>query len=446
MNSFDLTKEIQLEERWRKRYIQSRAVLFGLFAVAVIALVYVILFPSLTFDYFFHLPDDSLKNTVTSPRNATNTLIANGQVPGKNTFVFDTLVTGNFSDATVNYTLEKNSAPIQKTNLLVKRSYHSFFYPTGDPLGFRDGTLLTNAGYYFLVSDGMARKFASGDVLHTLGLVETMFLPVTADELALSKPGQDITDTATYPDGTLLKVDTTYYQFSGGKLDQFVSANAYLSRYQDSQAITKDKTFLAKYDLSQTVIGFADGTLASYGQSVFILSGGKYYPVNNPQTFEILGLNWDDVVAVTPDELAIYKKQKIFTQNDPHPDGIIFLDSKTKAYYMVEGNQKRPIIGTDLINSYLRNHPVVADSESLKITATCTLSKNIWPLNSYSCTVPLEAIKDLPGNDYQFTQTTTTAFQINQLGVTFHTSFNWPNMKDSLSHIKRSITSTYTGQ
>lgn len=443
---FELTKEIPLEGAWRARYAKSRAILFGLFMVAVIALAYTILFPSLTFDYFFHLPDDSLKNTVTSPRDAANTLITNGQVPGNNTFTFDTLVTGNFSDATVDYSLENSSAPIQKTNLTVRRSYHSFFYPTGDPLGFKDGSLLSSSGYYYLISDSLARKFSSGDVMHALGFSESMFAPITADELTLNKTGQDITDIATYPDGTLVKVEGNYYQFNAGKLDQFVSADAYLSRYTDAQAIGKDKPFLANYDLSQNVIGFADATLASYGQSVFILSGGKSYPVNNPQTFEILGLNWNDVVPVTPDELAIYKKQKIFTQNDPHVDGTIFLDSKTNAYYIVEGNQKRPLEGVGLVNSYLHGHPVVADSESLKITAVCALSKNIWPLHSYSCTVPLAAIKDLPGNDYQFTQTTTNAFQINQLDVTFHTSLNWQNMKDSLSHIKRSVTSTYATQ
>ena len=124
--------------------------------------------------------------------------------------------------------------------------------------------------------------------------------------------GNTITDASSYPDGSLFAIGDTYYQMQNQKLVPFVSTRAFFSQFETNQSIIKNDDFLKNYPVSDDQLGFAEGTLASFEQSVFILSEGKSYPVADAETFVQMGFDWNNVVALDSEELNIYKKQKQF--------------------------------------------------------------------------------------------------------------------------------------
>jgi hypothetical protein len=436
----DFTKKIILESKWQKRYKILRAFLYGGTIGFLLILAYQIIFPSITLNYSFSTKASSNKNTISDPRDSNNAELKKGVLPDKKNFLFDTTILGNFSDATIDIILGKNSNQISNGTLSVKKSYRAFLYPLGAPIGFKDGNLFFSDGNFYLISNGEKRQFSSQKVMQELGFSIGMFTPVEKNDLIYNKTGTNIEDASAYPDGTLFLIDGEYYQLKNNQLSLFVSEKAFLSRYDANLALKKDSSFLEKFTLADDQIGLADGTLASSGTSIFVLSKGKSYPIYSPQVFEMMGFNWNDVYQANSEEVGIYKKQKLSMQGFTHPDGTIFEDAQTKNYYIIENGQKHQIIGTELIKSYLKIHPILVDSASLNNTATCTLKKDLITLqNSYSCTIPLKNIMTEKGNDYQFTGNFDSGIHIGQINAIFNTAPNVINMRNSLSYIKASV-------
>ncbi|HPN54806.1 MAG TPA: hypothetical protein PLB52_02630, partial [Candidatus Moranbacteria bacterium] len=324
---FDLTSEIKLEPKLQKRYNMARIFLYALFLLAIILVADRILFPSVSLVFSFENAN-SLKNTINPPHIASvPENPAKNPISKNDKFVFYSTAFGNFSDISLTFTTKDNSADIKDSSVYLRKSYQAFLYPIGEPVGFKDGTLLaTEDGKYYLISDGLLRKFSSIEILLSLGYPRDSFLQVQQSDLQYNKAGADIVDKDTYPNDTLFAIEDTYYKLRDEKLFPFISARAFLSQFDANQAITKDIGFLSHYTISEKLLGFADGTLASYDISVYILSNGKSYPINSANTFVRMGFDWQDVIPIDSEELSLYEKQKIFTLNQAHPDGTIFFD------------------------------------------------------------------------------------------------------------------------
>ncbi|HEX8974445.1 MAG TPA: hypothetical protein VF817_03090, partial [Patescibacteria group bacterium] len=375
---FDFTSEIKLNKYWEKRYRVSQAVLYSAFFLLAAYFASRILFPSYMFNYTFGAT--GLSNNILNPRDAKQNSLASGNFTGNSPMLFNVNQLGNFSKATLSLTLVKNSPLLGDASFVVQKSFQAFFYPTGAALGFKNGSLLKNANDYYIVSDGALRKFSSAEQWQTLGFNDSAFMTVGTTDLQYNALGEDIRNQE-YPNGLIFKIKDVYYQLNNKQLQPFTSTNAFLSQYAQTQAINKDASFLTQFPLADTYLGYADGTLASIGQSVIILSNGKYYPVDSPQTFTGLGYDWNDVVPITSDELALYNRQKQFNDTNPHPDGAVFFDQDKKEYFYVSNQQKLPLKTAAIAASYLANRkPIIVDSKSLTTqSATCALEKNLWP-------------------------------------------------------------------
>ena len=434
----DFTKNTILEPAWQKRYRRLRALLYALAFAWALTLAYGLVFPTLTFDYFFNPDAFSKKNTILDPRDGNNAPLENGKLAKDKKLLMDTALLGNFSNVDLSITTTKD-IDLSGSTLLAHKSYRAFLYPLGDPVGFRDGSLLFFGGDFYFISNGEKRQFASQDLATELGFTPDMFLMVDANELDYNKQGEKITETS-YPAGTLFLIDDTYYQLKNNLLYPFVSEGAFLSRYEARTAIKKDKDFLSKFEVSEVQLGLADGTLAAIDISVYILSAGKSYPVANPQVFEELGYDWNALYAANSEEVGIYKKQKQFGEGATHPDGTIFQDEKIGTYFLIENGEKRPLLGTHLIASYTgKIKPVIVDSSSLNATTTCALKKaSFWQNNTYTCRMPLTQIATQKGNDYQFLGQFNATLAIDQIHAQFHTALSFQNARNSLSRIKNS--------
>ena len=318
---FDLTREIQLEPVWQKRYFYARLFLYLVFILGALFLADRILFPSQTF------------TLDAANRGATSSTSLYNSGTGQDYSLLSAYSSENFSNATIRIVSDKGAASLAGQTVSVRKTYQAFTYPVSP---------------------------------------QPASLPV-ADANSSS---------------------------------------------------------------------FADGTLLSFDNAVFVVVDGKVRPFNNPITFLSFGYNWSDVVPVSEDKIGLYQRAKLFTIDLPHPDGTVFLTRDSGQYFLVQAGQKLQITDPEILKSYATNAPIPVDEKSLDFNLSCVLKKDLWPLNSYSCTVPVAKLGQFLGNDYQFRIGGTEKY-LSQASVTFLRALNWSNARDVLSVIKQKFLNNY---
>ncbi len=261
---------IPIPASWQQRYFFLRFVMYFLCIIMAVLLASRFFFPTITQNFDFRSPESS-KNMLLAPRSPENTPRTNGKIESGGTLVTDTAVVGDFSLATVTAVLEKKSALSEMFSVSLRRSYQSFLYPTSEPisdfpdekimragdtyyllrdeilfpfvseqaylsrfpkerasivtdtvpfferfsvsdtwLGFRVGTLLSNAnGVFVVVSETEARPIGSADIFLSLGYNFADVTPVNEEELGVYQQGRILLLGAPHPDGTVLHDSTT---------------------------------------------------------------------------------------------------------------------------------------------------------------------------------------------------------------------------------------------
>lgn len=440
----DLTKEIQLEPYLRKKYIAAQVFLYIVFLAIVLFTSGSILFPSLFFVFDFdntNSPKNTLNLSSTTIQSGT---LSKGSAVANDILALDANPYGIFSKAVINLTTNGTPKNMENTSVTIRKSYEAFFYPTGSPIGFRNGTLLTADRSYYIVSNDVLRKFSNVDIVTRLGYSKNAFMQVSQDDLKYNKSGDDIADSTVYPDSTFFTVGDTYYQLKDQQLFPFASTRAFLSQFDADQAITKTDDFLSQYKLSETSLGFADGTLGSLAPSVFILSEGKSYPISNAETFVRMGFDWNNVIQLDSEEFGIYERQKQFTYNQPHPNGTLFMDQKTNKYFVIMNGEKHPVESAAIAKTYSKQKPVIADLEESETGVSCQLKKNWLSNNAYACTVSLDSLNNFVGNSFQIDAKFADKTKVVNVNTTFSTSLTWANLRSTLSRIKGNLVTNYT--
>lgn len=439
---FDFTRGINLEPKSYQLYRKLQFVLY--LAVFFIAsyLGYIIAFPHKYFSFSFLKPNSS-QNNLSDPRLAGGIFPEKGELLAKNNLLFDTSIASDYSKASVEMKLKDDSPKSVLPIISVRRSYQAFMYPEGESAGFRDGWLLKNDENYYIISNGLLRKFSSSGVWRALGYLPESFTEISSQDLEYNARGDDLDALAFYPENALFRIEDNYYILKNQKLQKFVSDQAYLTKYEESQAIKKDADFLANYPLADDMAGFSDGTLVANADSAYIISVGKILPIDSAETFENKGYRWEDIVNVGLDEISIYEKDKLFNIKNPHPSGTIFKTTENSRYYMIKDKQKHPI-GTEMIaRTWSKKNPVAVSEKALEISADCRLRKSFWDSESYRCKIPLDRFSNLVGFDYEFSLVSENDIQISALSVNYEKNINKRNFKTFLIGLYNSIKINY---
>jgi hypothetical protein len=185
---------------------------------------------------------------------------------------------------------------------------------------------------------------------------------------------------------------------------------------------------------------YPSGTLLSYGISVYVTEGQDILPIANPRIFESMGYNWADVIPAGADDISAYAKGGLMTAGSSHPNGTIFAAIGSGEYYIIDKGGKRKLAGEIAIRSCLRNNPVLVDERALDIESGCQLKKS-WNIFSRSsgCTIPIEKLNNIAGNDYQFEAEFGPEIELEQANATIKETVNWKNFIIALADIKNKI-------
>lgn len=440
---FDFTKEISLSSESQSMYQKLQIILYLTAFFVFIYLSYLIIFPQQYFSFSFINPS-SRANFIPKPRLTDSSLPSHGRIKSEENLFFDIAIENSYSQANINFALDKQEkSPKTSLPLSVRKSFQAFMYKEGEPIGFKNGSLLKNENDYYLISKDQLRKFSSLETLLSLGYPQESFQEVSKDDLRYNLAGHDISTIDSYPDATLFQINDDYYIFEDQKLKKFVSDQAFSTNYNFIQAIKKNVDFLNKYPLLENLAGFQNGTLVSNDVSVFVISENNFFPIDEIKTFESKAYQWEDVLKIGEDEFSPYEKGDLFTINSPHPEGTIFKTQENSQYYMIKGQQKHSLPTEKIAMSWLKKNPILISENGLKTKINCNLERKIFPLNSYSCKIPLEQISDLLGIDYEFTLTPPEDIKIDSININYKKYVNLSNFKEFLSRILKTIKENY---
>lgn len=374
---------IPIPQHWQPHYKILRIIMYAVIILAAGIFTLRVLFPTLVFSFNFKTPNSS-KNNILNPRSLENVSRSNGKLEKGGALIANIGTFGNFSQASINVTLEKKSSVPNILKMSLRRSYRSFMLPTGAP----------------------------------------------------------ITD---FPKAEIYKINETYYELKGGTLYPFVSENAYLTRYPSDFAKDESKEFLAHYPVSENWIGFRVGSLVSFADGVFlIVSETEMRPVGSAEIFLALGYHFENVLPASEEEIGIYKRGKIFNLGEQHPDGTLLLDQNTENYYLVEQNAKRPIADSRYLDFLLKQQtPVAVSTKSNEAHVNCNLEPSLFG-QSFSCNTELSLLKQSLGNDFEIRLEQNDAdIDINMLQISLTTDRNKQNMLTLLSQIKQRFLSRF---
>ncbi len=425
--TFDLTKEIKLDEKNYSRYRRLQAFFYAFCFAATLYVAYFVFFPTQTFNFSFTMLTSNKGNAL-NPRDALGVPITDGKFSVGRKDYFDASLVGSFSNIKLSFTPKNNSLSPENSHIDLRKSYRAFLYPEGQSIGFKDGTLLKNNNTFYVISDGKLRKFGSPAIITALGFPEDAFISASDVDLRYNPLGEEITDTKNYPADSLFKINEAYYLLDAtGMLEKFISTGAFHSQYAENLAISKPADFLKNYPLAENPIGFADGSIISYGSSAYIVSKNKIYPIGDPDIFTNQGYNWNDVITISGDEFSLYAKEKLFTLTSIHPDGTIFFTPDSNKWYQIENGGKHELPTDTIAHSWLKKNPITVLGKSLEVLGGCDLKKELF--GNYSCLIPLDDTQDSAGKYYEFTFAPKNNLKIDNLNLLYEKNMTMQNLK-----------------
>lgn len=220
--------------------------------------------------------------------------------------------------------------------------------PNGRPLTFRDGSLLSNRGNVFIISDGLKRPIDSPAAFLRLGFKWENVKPVSDAEIDLHPLGERVTTSSTYPDGVVFKQpggDT--YLVDDGKSRYIPSPLIFESmfRWEEVVDFSFSVTGPAYFVSPKGDVFYPDGLLIAGEGKVWIMENNKKVPIASPAIFESLGMSWGMVREATPFEMSIIPTNQlgqIGKNMKFYPDGtLVKSDDSPQIYVFDRGNLKQ---------------------------------------------------------------------------------------------------------
>jgi hypothetical protein len=199
---------------------------------------------------------------------------------------------------------------------------------------------------------------------------------------------------------------------------------------------------ITEVDSNQTAIH--SGSLLSFADGVFLIDGNLVRPIGDASIFENLGYNWDDVKPASEEDMGAYEKGKIVTLGNIHPNGTVLHEIDTDTYFLIQDEEKHPLLNKSIAQSYLQGmHSIEVSSASSTVIQGCLLTLFGLLDKSYTCETPIDSLASFPGDTFQISAQFDHEIAFQNMDVEFTDTVNIKNMRASLSQIKQRILAHY---
>ncbi len=169
-----------------------------------------------------------------------------------------------------------------------------------------------------------------------------------------------------YPDGSVLKEKDGdgIWLIQRGQKRKFLTYSAFISRYSPEKLILVSRSDLDNYEIGPP-IKFPDySLLRSPRGTVYLLVGDLRRGFASSEVFKTIGINPEEIVDVTWEELDNYVEGEPITLESVYPLGALLQNKITGGVYFVENGIKKPLWGKELLTLYFKGKSIISVSPS----------------------------------------------------------------------------------
>jgi len=167
-----------------------------------------------------------------------------------------------------------------------------------------------------------------------------------------------------YPDGTVIKeIDGAgIWLLQRGQKRQFLTYSAFSSRYSPEKLVSILKSDLAEYETG-VPIKFPDySVLKSPTGTIYLIRGDERRAFASSEVFRIIGINPEEIIEVTQNEIDAYTEGPPITLGSVYPMGALLQNKTTGGVYFVENGLKKPIWGREFLTLYYKDKKLTSVS------------------------------------------------------------------------------------
>jgi len=208
--------------------------------------------------------------------------------------------------------------------------------PTGSEMTYRDGSLLSNRGAVYVISDGKRRQIDSPSTFVQKGYKWNNIIAVSDAELAPHAQGDILTTSDRHPNGSLLvRPGGSVFVIKNGQRRYIPSPLIFQARYRWESLIDVSESYLNNYPQGENEF-YPDGLLIASATGVYMMQNNVRQPITSPEVFESYGLNWGQVRRATDFELSIIPVGGAISEIKSYPSRVLISPTGSGAVYVVD--------------------------------------------------------------------------------------------------------------
>jgi hypothetical protein len=237
--------------------------------------------------------------------------------------------------------------------------------PNGENLKFRDGSLLSNRGTVYIISNGLRRPIASPAAFLRLGFKWSNIKAVSDAEINLHPLGETVTTTSNYPDGVVIKTGSgKMYLVEDDKRRYIPSPLVFESKFKWNETVDLSLAVAPVYNPNpKGDVTIRDGVLISGEGKVWFTESGKKVPIYSPEIFESLGLNWGQIKVASAFDMSNITTNSLSNigKNVKVPNDFTAVKSSSSSQiYVFRGGVLRPIQTNEFNKMYTSLDQVIS--------------------------------------------------------------------------------------
>ena len=176
-----------------------------------------------------------------------------------------------------------------------------------------------------------------------------------------------------YTDGTLVKLSdqNDVWLIQKGEKRHFASFGILVSRYNPDKIVTITKADLDTFDEGPPISFPQYSYLRAPSGTVFLIIDDTRFGFASSDALRVLGINPEEIVDVTWEDLLPYEEGKPITVESAYPTGALLQDVTTGGVYYVQNGEKAPLWSKEILDAHFprpRINPVHPDELSTYAT------------------------------------------------------------------------------
>lgn len=236
-------------------------------------------------------------------------------------------------------------------DLVVSTSVEVDAIPMGAEMTYRDGSLLSNRGSVYVISDGARRPIESSGTFLQKGYKWSNVIAVSDAELAPHPQGAILTANDKHPNGSLLvSPGGAVFVIKNSQRRYIPSPLIFEARYRWESLINVSEGDLNTYPQGENEF-YPDGLLISSATGVYMMQNNVRQPITSPEIFESYGLNWGQVRRATDFELSIIPVSGAFNTVKTYREGSLVGSHSGAIYRVANDGTLRYISSPNIFNS-----------------------------------------------------------------------------------------------